>query len=92
VNAKKQQRCVGYPVCDGMLVGGPHAEECPCYGTHGPPTLQFTTLELMVALTESVKLQSHYAELLNMHDGGARMQFSGPEEWIERLKKVGTLR
>lgn len=38
-------------------------------------------------LEESVKLQSHYAELLNMHDGGERMVFT-KETWIERLKEL----
>jgi hypothetical protein len=47
--------------------------------------------ELMLALIESVELQSHYAKLLNMHDGGQRLQFSCVAEWIERLKKVGTI-
>ena len=47
--------------------------------------------ELMLALIESVKLQSHYAGLLNMHDGGERMQFSCPAEWIERLIQCGTI-
>lgn len=37
------------------------------------------------ALEESVKLQSHYAKLLNMHDGGERLQFHSAEEWVARL-------
>lgn len=41
------------------------------------------TLEL--ALDESIKLQSHYAELLNMHDGGQRIVFADSDAWIERL-------
>jgi hypothetical protein len=44
--------------------------------------------ELETALRESVKLQSHYAGLLNMHDGGSRMTFASPEAWIERLRVV----
>lgn len=44
------------------------------------------TEKIMNALTESVKLQSHYAELLNMHDGGKRMTFTA-ESWIERMGK-----
>jgi hypothetical protein len=47
--------------------------------------------ELSVALAESVKLQAHYAELLNMHDGGARLIFKTPAEWIARLKETGTI-
>jgi hypothetical protein len=49
------------------------------------------THELMLALIESVKLQSHYARLLNMHDGGERMTFDSPAAWIERLKETGTI-
>ena len=44
--------------------------------------------DLWAALVESLKLQSHYAELLNMHDGGARLQFRTPAEWIARLREV----
>lgn len=40
--------------------------------------------ELEAALAESVKLQSHYADLLNMHDGGERMQFT-VDSWLARL-------
>ncbi len=38
------------------------------------------------ALAESVKLQAHYAELLNMHDGGQRLIFPTVDAWLERLK------
>ena len=38
------------------------------------------------ALDESVKLQSHYAQLLNMHDGGHRMLFKNAEDWVARLE------
>ena len=37
------------------------------------------------ALDESVKLQSHYASLLNQYDGGQRMQFDDGQAWIDRL-------
>jgi hypothetical protein len=43
------------------------------------------------ALTESLKLQCHYASLLNMHDGGQRQQFADPDAWIERLRQTGTI-
>ena len=36
------------------------------------------------ALAESVKLQSHYAKLLNMYDGGQRSTFTA-EEWLDRV-------
>lgn len=38
-------------------------------------------------LEESVKLQSHYAELLNMMDGGRRISFT-KDSWIERMKNL----
>lgn len=46
------------------------------------------------ALEESVKLQSHYANLLNMHDGGERLTFDSPAAWMNRLDalKAGTTR
>lgn len=43
--------------------------------------------ELWYALEESVKLQSHYASLLNMYDNGQRIQFNDAKEWLERLRK-----
>jgi len=47
--------------------------------------------DLYVALRESVKLQSHYAGLLNGYDGGKRRPFSTPEAWIARLRETGDL-
>lgn len=43
---------------------------------------------LHAALEESVKLQSHYAALLNVHDGGQRMTFNDAAAWLERLAGV----
>lgn len=40
------------------------------------------------ALDESVKLQSHYARLLNQYDGGERMTFESGRTWIERLVEL----
>ena len=42
--------------------------------------------QLKEALSESVKLQSHYAGLLNMYDEGGRMLFANVDEWLERLR------
>jgi hypothetical protein len=44
--------------------------------------------ELEVALDESVKLQSHYAVLLNIHDGGKRRTFENAEAWLARLREL----
>lgn len=43
---------------------------------------------LLHALDESVKLQSHYAELLNAYDGGKRLSFPRTSDWLERLRKI----
>jgi DNA repair exonuclease SbcCD ATPase subunit len=43
---------------------------------------------LRMALEESVKFQSHYAELLNMWDGGRRLSFANADAWIKRLQAV----
>jgi hypothetical protein len=40
------------------------------------------------ALDESVKLQSHYATLLNDYDGGKRMTFADGKAWLERLQHI----
>jgi hypothetical protein len=45
----------------------------------------------LAALEESVKLQSHYASLLNQYDGGERMRFATAHEWIDRLIKTGKI-
>lgn len=47
--------------------------------------------DLSVALEESLKLQSHYAELLNTYDGGSRIGFASTSEWIARLRECGKL-
>jgi predicted lipase len=47
-------------------------------------------VELEAALEQSIKLQSHYALLLNQHDGGERRVFLNAREWLDRLKETGT--
>ena len=44
--------------------------------------------QLEEALEESVKLQSHYAKILNMYDGGERLQFNNADEWVDRLRSL----
>ena len=47
--------------------------------------------DLRLALEESVKLQNHYAQLLNDYDQGERMTFETAGDWINRLKEVGKI-
>jgi flavodoxin len=47
--------------------------------------------DLWAALEESVKLQSHYAFLLNCHDGGQRKPFDDAQAWVDRLIDIGRL-
>lgn len=49
-----------------------------------------TVQELRLALDELVKLQAHYAELLNMHDGGKRRSFRTADEWMARLRELSS--
>lgn len=56
-----------------------------------PEEFRESLRDLWAALEESVKLQSHYAGLLNMHDGGDRKQFTDAQEWMDRLVDVGTI-
>jgi len=63
---------------------------CECTSLERELTEKVERLEsqlatLQDALEESVKLQSHYAELLNMHDGGARLRFEDAVAWMQRL-------
>jgi len=44
-----------------------------------------------IALAESIRLQSHYAKLLNIYDEGKRIQFKDSKEWIDRLKETGKI-
>jgi hypothetical protein len=50
--------------------------------------LESENARLMEALEESVKLQSHYAELLNMHDGGVRLGFADAKAWLQRIEQI----
>lgn len=49
------------------------------------------TFPQMAALEQSVRLQSHYAMLLNEIDGGRRKTFANADAWIERLKALEAL-
>lgn len=44
--------------------------------------------EAYEALEQSVKLQAHYAALLNDYDGGKRKQFASAQEWIDHLASL----
>lgn len=53
---------------------------------------QYSNGEVLRALTESVKLQSHYAEILNNYDGGNRMIFRTPQEFMMRLRQLADIK
>lgn len=55
-------------------------------------TKECSVEDLKTALAESLKLQAHYAKLLNLHDGGQRRLFPDADSWIARLHEIGTLR
>lgn len=44
--------------------------------------------ELAEALDQSVKLQTHYAALLNQYDGGERRGFPTVAGWVARLRET----
>jgi hypothetical protein len=50
--------------------------------------MRFGYDELEYALEESVKLQSHYAKLLNMYDNGKRIEFPDAKSWLMRLREL----
>jgi hypothetical protein len=39
-------------------------------------------------LKRSLKLQSHYAKLLNIYDDGERVGFDTIDEWLNRLARI----
>ncbi len=47
---------------------------------------------LSKALAASVKLQSHYAAILNDYDGGTRIVFADVGAWLKRLTEIGEIR
>jgi hypothetical protein len=49
------------------------------------PSLAEQNKALWEALEECVKLQAHYAELLNMWDGGKRHAFKNADEFVQRM-------
>lgn len=44
-------------------------------------------MALRAALDESIRLQSHYAALLNDYDGGERMRLNS-DTWLSRLRAL----
>jgi hypothetical protein len=51
--------------------------------------LVFDRERMSNALDEAMKLQTHYAELLNNYDGGKRVGFQSGEAWMDRLEECG---
>jgi hypothetical protein len=47
--------------------------------------LEAEIVRLRTGLDKSVKLQSHYAALLNDYDRGKRLQFADADAWLQRL-------
>jgi hypothetical protein len=84
----------------GIKKGGYEPDPCPNDGSamrrvtwkEAYEDSSESSSELMEALIESVKLQSHYAGILNDYDGGKRLQFNCPAHWIQRLLETGTIR
>ncbi len=64
----------------------------PCYSTAYQRTKELSRnyKNIKKCLEESVKIQSHYASLLNSYDGGERICFT-KDSWIERLKELNII-
>lgn len=68
------------------------SEDCPAeIRTASADRIAKAFPNLVKAIEASVKLQTHYAELLNMHDGGERIGFASADEWINRLHECKSL-
>jgi len=46
---------------------------------------------LATALAEMVKLQAHYAKLLNEYDQGERVSFPDAQTWLDRMADLGKI-
>ena len=57
-------------------------------GVEAEEKLEAENKRLKEVLNESFKLQVHYAELLNMHDGGERIVFNSIEEFEIRVEQA----
>lgn len=79
--------CQEVKLCESCVKHAVGQWLCEIAGLYGPDVDAVPVL--VKALQESVKLQSHYANVLNMHDGGERRQFGDVEEWINRLRECG---
>jgi hypothetical protein len=52
---------------------------------------EIQAIRLHAALDALVALSSHYALLLNVHDGGDRQPVADADAWILRLYEIGEL-
>lgn len=77
----------GEPLPKGEEMFKLHGYSCDCPKSPLPKQSEPDINTLKYALEESVKLQSHYAKLLNEYDGGTRMEFTA-ESWLERMKNL----
>lgn len=63
---------------------------------HQTPPIQHeaaTKIEqLYAALESSVRMQSHYASILNMYDNGDRLEFENVDAWLARLQACADLK
>ena len=66
----------------GYFAGAPSLETIPLV-----QRARDEIVALREALDESVRLQSHYAALLNDYDGGKRMRFNS-DTWLSRLRAL----
>lgn len=67
---------------------GVSCRNCGWWATYAMLRERLAALPLVLlehALAESLRLQSHYAVLLNHHDGGKRLAFPSIEAWLDRL-------
>lgn len=69
-----------------MVPGDPDCDACVLARQYVRAIERIATL--WEAIDKSVQLQSHYAGLLNLHDGGGRRQFEDAHSWLVRLDEL----
>lgn len=86
-----KKKCVhGVELDSGCGACSRHNENRTITGATGRELVEQNE-RLMAALCEAVKLQSHYAGLLNIYDGGKRIIFQNAGEFLLRLASLKSI-
>jgi hypothetical protein len=80
-----QPRCVGYPGCDGDLVGEPHDEDCPLHKIEGSEgRASMVTTESSFAAGWQASARHHAGEIASqLRSKATAIRKQGNPGWID---------